>query len=125
MKLLKTFSKLKKLRLKHINGKTTALFLLNRNIPRMTAGKQNFGKITDLHLDRKQKNSTFEITRNGEVNTVTVQGYKIVANKGKSFLSWQKLDCTGPAKTEYHRAFKGLKQLEIPKKYITIVEAAL
>lgn len=125
MKLLQTFKKLNRLQIKQLSGKKAALFLLNRKIPALAGGKAGFGTITDLHLDRGSKTISFEISRGGETNTVTVRGYTIGAHKGQSALTWQSLDCAGPAADVYRRAFRGLDRIEVPRASIFMLEAIL
>lgn len=125
MKLLQTFKKLNKLYRKKLSGKNAALFLLNRKIPNLAGGKKAFGTITDLHLDRQNKTTSFEITRDNEVNTITVRGYRIVAYKGASYLNWTAMDFDGPARETYRQAFRGFERLEVPRAYIFMLEAVL
>lgn len=125
MKLLQTFKKLNRLQLKRLSGKSAALYLLNRKIPNLVGGRANFGTITDLHLDRTTKSTAFEITRNGEINTITVQGYGIEAAKGRSYLRWQGMVFSGPASAVYRQAFRGLDRIEVPRAYIFMLEAVL
>lgn len=125
MKLLQTFKKLKRLSLKRLNGKSAALFLLNRKIPAMAGGKANFGAITDLQLDRTGKTLSFEITRNTMTNTITVRGYRIDARKGQSCLGWQAMEFVGPDKEHYRRAFTGIERIQVPKASIFMLEAVL
>nr|WP_320013193.1 hypothetical protein [uncultured Desulfobulbus sp.] len=125
MKLLQTLKKLKRLRLTTINGKSATLFLLNRRIPKLGGGKARFGSITDLHLDRKNKTIAFEITRAKETNTVTVQGYGFAAHKGQSALEWKSMEFNGPSGDIYRQALGELKRIEIPRTYITLLEAML
>ncbi|WP_448871228.1 hypothetical protein [Desulfobulbus propionicus] len=125
MKLLQTFKKLNRLRLKYINGKSAALFLLNRKIPDLGGGRAHFGTITDLRLDRQNKAISFEISREQEINTVTVRGYGIAANKGRSALHWQSMEFAGPSSNAYRQAFRGLDRIEVPRAYMYMLEAVL
>ncbi|MGI6656201.1 MAG: hypothetical protein ACOX5Z_05140 [Desulfobulbus sp.] len=125
MKLLRTFKKLNRLRLKNLSGKGAALFLLNRKIPAMGGGKARFGAITDLHLDRGGKTIAFEITREQEVNTVTVRGYGIAAHKGKSALRWQSMEFAGPSSDVYRQAFHNIDRIDVPRAYVSFLEAVL
>ncbi len=125
MKLLQTFKKLNKLNLKRLSGKSAALFLLNRKIPTLAGGKKNFGAITDLNLDRKNKTISFEITRDQVVNTITVRGYRLVALKGQSYLNWTEMVFDGPDQEVYQRAFHGFERLEVPRASIFMLEAVL
>lgn len=125
MNLLQTFKKLNRLRLKTLNGKSAALFLLNRKIPDLGGGKARFGAITDLRLDRGAKTIAFEITRDQEINTITVHGYGIAAQQGQSALRWQSLEFTGPSSGMYRQVFHGLDQIQIPRAYLFMLEAVL
>lgn len=125
MKLLQTFKKLNRLRLQKLNGKSAALFLLNRKIPRLGGDKAHFGTITDLHLNRREKTIAVEITREREINTVTVRGYGIAAHKGQSALRWQSMEFDGPSSALYRRTFKGLDRIQVPRAYLYMLEAFL
>lgn len=125
MNLSKIFKKLKKLRFQRINGKSAALFLINRKLPALAGGNKNIGKITDLRLDRQRKAISFELTGNGNTSTLTIRDYHFKARKGQSQLAWSAMDFDGPGAENYRKAFSGVSHIEVPKRYISIIEAAL
>lgn len=125
MKIFTLFKKLGRLKDKSLSGKGAALFLLNRKIPELAGGKNAFGRITDLHLDRQAKNVSFEIARASEVNTITVKGYYVDALMGKSCVTWNSMEFDGPAREKYRKIFQGINRIEISKRYIFMLEAVL
>lgn len=125
MKILTLFKKLGRLKEKSLSGKGAALFLLNRKIPELAGGKNAFGKITDLRLEREAKSVSFEISRDSEVNTITVKGYHIDPRLGQSCLSWDVMEFDGPARERYRKIFQNIDRIEISKRYIFMLEAVL
>ena len=125
MNLEKIFKKLRRLRFKRINGKSAALFLLNRKLPSLAGGRKDIGKITDLHLDKKQKSISFELSKSDVVHTLTIRNYRFIARKGLSQLTWDSMVFDGPEAERYKKAFSDVTHIEVPKNYISFMEAAL
>lgn len=118
------FNKLKKLKTRYLSGKGAILFLLNRKVGAMV-GDKDFGKLTDLHLDRAEKNLTLEISRGLNTNTINIEGYGVVSRQGKPFLIWKGVRVDGPDKERYAPVFYRREGIELTKRYATVVEALL
>jgi hypothetical protein len=125
MNLLNFFKKIGRLRDKHLSGKNAALFLLNRKIPGLAGGRKEFGKITDIRLERPTKTIAFEITKDNRVNTITVRGYHIAAHRGDSCLGWNSMEFAGPDRARYGEIFQDIERIKISKNSIFLLEAVL
>jgi len=123
--MINFFGKIKNLGFKKFNSKNAALFLLNRKIPQLGGGRDNFGKITDLRLDRKARTISFEVSRENQAHTITVKKYRFVEYKGRSCLSWLTLDCRGPQREHYNRILHDIKRIEVPRRYLSLLEVVL
>ena len=125
MKLKKNSTRLMRLRTKYLSSKAIALFVINKRIKSALQHGKDFGKITDLQLNRQQKNMTLELERQDEINTITISGYTFENRKGAPYLIWKDIDFTGPATNHYRTIFKNINGIELSKKYVSIVEAVL
>ncbi|MCK5544450.1 MAG: hypothetical protein KAI35_04480 [Desulfobulbaceae bacterium] len=122
--MLKFFRKIKNLRFKKLGTKDAALFLINRKLSAM-GSNENFGKLTDLKLDRPTKTISFEVSRDEQVHSIAIKGYRFVIHNGRSCLSWAKVECRGPSQSNYLKFFKGLDRIEIPRRYLSLLEVIL
>lgn len=118
------FNKLKKLKNRYLSGKGAILFLLNRKVGAMV-GDKDFGELTDLHLDRAEKNLTLEISRGLSINTINIEGYGVISRQGKPYLIWKKAQVDGPDRERYAPVFNRCEGIELTKRYATVVEALL
>lgn len=125
MKIKKNKNKFRKLRERYFSSKAGVLFVLNRKIKTMVGLGDNFGKLTDLELDRQQKNLTLEVTYEKEVNNISIHGYGFTQRKGEPYLVWEKMKFDGPESENYRKRFKSLDGIELSKRYISVVEAIL
>jgi len=125
MKLLETLKRVSQLRLGSIDGKGAALFLLNRRLPELVGNTTEFGRMTDLRLDRRAHSIAFDISREREVHTITVRGYRLFTVQQRSYLGWSSLRVDGPAREHYSRAFHGIERIEVPRRYVFMLEALL
>lgn len=126
MKILHKLRKFKKLNLKKITGKDVVLFLINRKLRQHFKDKQFTGKVTDLVLNRQQKEITFSITTGeGQLDTVTVHGYSIVAGGRNASLRWEKMSFDGPGSKEYRRVFQGVDKIDIPKFAVNLMQGVV
>ncbi|PIE38511.1 MAG: hypothetical protein CSA53_04115 [Gammaproteobacteria bacterium] len=125
MEIKKTSSRFKRLRQRYFSTKAAVLFILNRKIKGAVGLGEDFGRITDIELDRGKKDITMEVTQEDAVNTIAVRGYGFEQRKGKPYLIWKTMDFAGPAGEEYRRRFAGMNGIELSKKYIAVVEAVL
>jgi hypothetical protein len=118
------FNKLKKLKNRYLSGKGAILFLLNRKVGAMV-GDKDFGQLTDLHLDRAEKNIVLEICRGLSVNTIAIEGYGVVNRQGTPYLTWKGARIDGPDKDRYAQVFQRRDGIELTKRYAAVVEAIL
>lgn len=118
------FKKLKKLKNRYLSGKGAILFLLNRKVGAMV-GDRDFGELTDLHLDRADKNMVLEISRGLSVNTITIGGYSVVIRRGTPYLTWRETRIEGPDRERFARVFERREGIELTKRYAAVVEAIL
>ena len=118
------FNKLKKLKNRYLSGKGAILFLLNRKVGAMV-GDRDFGQLTDLHLDRAEKNIVLEICRGLSVNTIAIEGYVVVNRQGTPSLTWKGARIDGPDKDRYAQVFQRRDGIELTKRYAAVVEAIL
>ncbi len=118
------FKKLKKLKNRYLSGKGAILFLLNRKVGAMI-GDVDFGELTNLRLDRAEKNIVLEIARGPNVNTIAIEGYGVVNRKGLAYLVWKDARIDGPDKERYAPVFERRKGIELTKRYAAVVEAIL
>jgi len=118
------FKKLKKLKNRYLSGKGAILFLLNRKVGAMV-GDADFGELTDLRLDRAEKNIVLEIARGPNVNTIAIEGYVVVSRHGTPYLTWKGAHIDGPDKERYAQVFQRREGIELTKRYAAVVEAIL
>ncbi len=117
------FKRLKKLKNRYLSGKGAILFLLNRKVAAMVGA--DFGELTDLHLDRAEKNMVLEISRGLDVNTIAISGYGVVSRQGKPYLTWNDARVEGPERERYASIFQRKEGIELTKRYAAVVEAIL
>ncbi|PHR27269.1 MAG: hypothetical protein COA36_09795 [Desulfotalea sp.] len=125
MKLKKSSTMFMRLRTKYLSSKAIALFVINKKLKTTLQHDSDFGKLTDIQLNRQQKNMTLELEHLSEINTIAINGYTFENRKGEPYLIWRTIDFTGPAKDHYKMIFKNIDGIELSKKYIAIVEAVL
>ncbi|WP_028318064.1 hypothetical protein [Desulfobulbus elongatus] len=116
--------KLKKLKNRWLTGKGAILFLLNRKVAAMT-GDGDFGELTDLRLDRAEKNLVLEVSRGLHVNTIAIRGYGVVTRRGTPYLTWKSAQCDGPDSERYAQVFRQRDGIELSKRSVAVVEAIL
>ena len=116
------FNKLKKLKNKYLSGKAAILFLLNRKVAAMV-GDRDFGELTDLRLERTEKNIVLEVSRGLAVNTIAIQGYGVVNRRGVPYLTWKSVEFDGPDHDRYKSVFRNRDGIELSKRYVSVVEA--
>lgn len=116
--------KLKKLKNRYLSGKAAILFLLNRKVAAMT-GSRDFGTLTDVQLDRSEKNMVLEITNGLHCNIITITGYGVVNKKGRPHLTWRQAHIEGPDRALYAPVFDHNDGIELTNRYAAVVEAIL
>lgn len=126
MKIIKTFKNMYAgLKLKGFSGKTAVLFFLNRKISALAGERNDFGKLTDLRLDRQARSISFDVTRDGETHSLAIRDYRFVVGKGQSYLSWASMDCDGPGRERYGEIFQEIDRIKVSKRYISMLEAVM
>lgn len=122
--MLSFLQKIKKLRFKKIGAKDAAIFLINRKLPAL-AGTRDLGEVTDLRLNRPAKSLAVDLARNNQTSSVTINKYRFVLFKSKSFLTWDNIECQGKDGKRFKQALSSVKQIEVPKKYMSILKVIL
>ena len=122
--MLSLYYKIKNFRLREVGAKGAAIFLINKKLSAMEGGDK-LGKITDLQLNRTDKSMVLEATRDAEINSINVKGYKTVLFKGKSFITWDSMEFNGNDRSHYQKIFKNVKRIEISKQVITLLKVIL
>ncbi len=122
--MLSLYYKIKNFRLREVGAKGAAIFLINKKLSAMEGGDK-LGKITDLQLNRADKSMVLEATRDAEINSINVKGYKTVLFKGKSFITWDSMEFNGNDRSHYQKIFKNVKRIEISKQVITLLKVIL
>lgn len=125
MKIKKNSTIFMRLRTKYLSSKAIALMVINKKLKNSFTSGQDFGKLTDLQLDRQSKNMTLEVERRGDISTIALTGYRFETRKGTPYLIWKNIDFTGPATDHYKTIFGKIDGIALSKKYISIVEAVL
>lgn len=125
MEFFKNIRRFKKLTLKKITGKEIALFAINRKIRQYYRQGESLGTITDLSLDRKAKNITFQLAKTAEPESITIHGYSIAANQNRAYLLWNKMSFTGPKAEQYQQIFKDIDRIEIPKFAVAMTKSIM
>jgi len=112
------YTKIKRLSKKIFSSKTYLLAGLNRVID------DDLGKITDITVDRENKNIHLELGKGQESGRLDVLGYGIVYRGNKACLTFNSIEKSGYLK----KALQGLKiknEIAINPLYIKIVERIL
>ncbi len=125
MNLFKSFSNLKKLRLRKLNGKMATLYFVNQRLEKFAGRNNPYGRIIDLDFDRKNKNIHFDLEGNGETTVISITGYRFSPCKGRMCLSWETIHIDGPAKEQLHNLLAEVRHIEVPKKFATLLEVVL
>jgi len=125
MKIKKNSTRFMRLRTKYLSSKGIAIFAINKKLKNAFTSGQDFGKLTDLQLDRQSKNMTLELERRAQINTIALTGYSFENRKGTPYLIWKNINFTGPATNHYITIFKKIDGIALSPKYISIVEAVL
>lgn len=126
MNIIKSFKKINiGLKLKRNISKTVVLFFLNRKISTLTGGRKDFGKLTDLGVDRKAKSISFDVIRNGEMHSLAIRNYYFFVSRGQSYLGWSSMDFDGPAREEYRIVFQEIDRIKVSNRYISMLEAVM
>ncbi len=122
--MLSFLRKIKSMRFRKIGAKDAAIFLINRKLPTLT-GSAELGRVTDLRLDRPAKSMAVDIERDSRRSSVALKGYRFVLFQGKSFLTWDQVECRGEEAGHFGQALSAIKRIEVPKKYMTLLEVIL
>lgn len=122
--MLSFLRKIKNLRLKKIGAKDAAIFLLNRKLPALT-GSNDLGRVVDLRLDRPGKSLAVDIGQEERVSSVAIKNYRFVLNKGQSYLTWDTIHCQGDEAKRFGKALSAIKQIEVPRRYMGLLEVIL
>ncbi|HHO42196.1 MAG TPA: hypothetical protein ENN12_02445 [Epsilonproteobacteria bacterium] len=112
------YTKIKRLSKKIFSSKTYLLAGLNRVID------DDLGKITDITVDREDKNIYLELEKKQEFARLDVLGYGIVYKGNKAYLTFKSIQRSG----YLQKALQGLdvkNQIAINPLYIKIVEKIL
>lgn len=125
MQVKKNKNTFRKLRERYFSSKAGVLFVLNRKLGSSIGLGKDFGKLTDLELDRELKTITLEVTSREDINTIAIQGYGFTQRKGAPYLVWNEMAFDGPASDEYKRKFKTMDGIELSRRYVSLVEAIL
>ena len=125
MEFVKAFKKLRKLKVRRINGKSAVLFLLNRKLSAIADGRKEFGELIDLRLDRKTRSISFDLIRDDKMSSIAIQEYRIIASKGQSWLTWSAIDFEGPARERFRNIFQEIDRIEVSKRYISMLEVVM
>lgn len=125
MNVRKNSTTFMRLRTKYLSSKAIALFVINKKLKNTLQHGEDFGQLTDLQLNRQNKNMTLELERQDELNTIALTGYTFENRRGIPYLIWKNINFTGPATQHYQKIFKNIDGIELSRKYISIVEAVL
>lgn len=106
--------KISRMAKKIFSSKTYILAFVNRFVP------ENFGKITNLNIDRENKNIFIELEKEKKSATVELSNYSMYFEGSKSFLIYESLDATSFIKPILKNLSKQ-KKIEIEPRYITLV----
>jgi hypothetical protein len=112
------YEKIKRLSKKIFSSKTYLLAGLNRVID------DDLGKITNIAVDREDKNIHLELQKAQESGGLDVLGYGIVYEGNRAYLTFKSIQRSG----YLHQALQGLhvkNQIAIKPLYIKIVEKIL
>lgn len=126
MKIRKSSTKLGRLKEKYLSSKAAALFFLNRRAKTLKEEGFDFGVLTDIELDRQNKELLLEVTDRGEgVTIIGINGYRFENRKGEPWLVWRKIACEGAQEERYRRLFLQMGGIRMSKRYFALVEAVL
>ena len=110
---------------RYLSGKAAALFVVNRKLKGFFGEHNNFGKLTDLSLSRREKTIALEVSDGSEVTTITIRDYGFSERRGEPYLIWQSIDFEGPGREKYQKIFARQQGLQLSKKIFALVEAVL
>ena len=125
MRIKKNSNRFKRLQERYFSSKAGVIFVLNRKLGIIVGEGRDFGKVTDLELDREDKNILLEVTHRGEANTIAIIGYGFNQRKGAPWLVWKDIDFDGPESSNYRKRFNKINGIELSPKYVNFVEAIL
>ena len=125
MKIKKNTNRLKRFRARYLSGKAAVLFLVNRKMKGFFGEANNFGRLTDIELRRREKAIVMEVTDEEAVNTIIIEHYGFEHRSGEPYLVWKKVSFDGPAEGKYRGIFKDINGIELSRGYFSLVEAVL
>lgn len=101
------------------------MFFVNYKLKSITGRDEQFGRLTDLALNRDTKEISLEMTQYEEITCITIEGYRFDNRKGETYLCWDKVNSEGPAQDKYSKIFDNINGIELSKRYMLLVEAIL
>jgi sporulation protein YlmC with PRC-barrel domain len=112
------FNTMRRFAKKAFSSKTYVLAGVNRLVP------ETLGKVTDLEIDRENKNISLELLRGKEQAALHVKNYAIRYRGSRSFLVFETLYAQGFLKSQLKSAMKN-REIEIEKRYIKAVKTLI
>jgi len=112
------YKKIKKLTKKVFNSKTYLLIGLNRYVP------DDFGKLTDISVDKEEKNIHIQMLKDEEEAHLSILKYGLEYKGNTAYLVYSKIE----SDVFLQSALKGKKidkKIKVDPKYIKIVQAML
>lgn len=116
---------IRRFRDRYLSGKAAVLFVVNRKLRGFFGESNNFGKLTDLTLSRREKTIAMEVTDGSQVNIITIREYGFSERRGEPFLTWRAIDFEGPGRDKYQKIFARQQGLRLSKNFFALVEAVL
>ncbi len=121
----KNIGRIRKFRDRYLSGKAAVLFVVNQKLKGFFGEENNFGKLTDLTLSRREKTMSMEVSDGLEVTSITLRRYGFTKRRGEPYLVWQTIDFDGPGKERYRKIFARQEGLRLSKGLFSLVEAVL
>jgi len=109
------FKKIKKFTKKVFSSKTYLLIGLNKIIP------NHLGSITDITIDREDKNIYLELEQDKKKAQLNILGYGLEYKGDTAYLVFKKIEKTSYLSTML-KDIQQIKKIKVDKKYIKLVE---
>jgi sporulation protein YlmC with PRC-barrel domain len=112
------FNTMRRFAKKAFSSKTYVLAAVNRFVP------ETMGKLTDLEIDRENKNISMELLRGKENAALHVKNYSLRYRGSRSFLVFETLYAQGFLKPQLKSVLKN-REIEIDPRYIKAVKTLI
>lgn len=109
------YDKIKKMTQKTFSSKTYVLMGVNKFIP------EHFGKVTDLVVDRTEKNIYVSLDKKEDKAKLSILGYHIIYKGTQPYLAFNKLHKDGFLNDKLGSLIIS-KEIAIDSKYIKLVQ---